>query len=802
MEQTEQGNDLMSHRNVPARSTCRPRKLCPVKGCGVSVIHLPRHLRQYHDWTMNDARHAVNTFQLRKTYLRKNSSIKSPKYKDYHRARPCPVEGCPAVVKRLSSHLKCHKIAQHSPLYKELLKAARKRKRSRAVRTGVNSSDRCTTNTSTTVQSTQDEADTDDNGVASGSDMEDMDSDGNDDVEPVDEEEQQDRNVNSNKDAEHEKEVKEFFEWMTSADGGKKHIKSATQHASQVATLITLAQQNNIALWNRSMLDVFSKYAADKRYLPATKKAYLNSLKHYCDFAKTENKVDANLISKMRDRVCLWISSYRKDCGKHQQQRMDTDLGKLVTPQQLTQFRRSQPALSAIKLIGTSSDGLKRVVQGEYVNLRDFLLTEIAMANANRSGVLANMTAKEFQEARVVDGEYVVSVAEHKTALTYGPAKVIMSPTLHQYVAVYCKDVRPQVLPEQQPNELFITWNGAGMSSGQITKSVQRIWTKAGLGNDITLNIVRKTAVSSVHQAHPAMTSNLADLMCHRQSTAQKCYRLIEREHSSVMASKTLAETLAGGRMTEETTVAPGRPTSATQLQGSAAREVEKNGSGDRIMEETSVGPGRQTSAMQTRGLAATATAVSKASVWNETSLLLLRDLFRSEIAANSISIEIVRTKIKESDLLMSIGSRKVYDRIRSDIRKNNKEFDTAPLPEQCETADQRISRMFNYKKKQLLQTDDVEDAVEDAVCDSECVASSTRKDLFSKEDVSAVLKLCAQIIARGPISETRINDELNKTFAGRKLLDKYTSFQIQNRVKYQRRKLSKVIIPTKGGLH
>ena len=67
------------------------------------------------------------------------------------------------------------------------------RKRSRAIRTGVNSSDRCAaSNTSTTVESTKDEADTDDRGVASGSDMEDMDSDGNDDVEPVDEEEQQD----------------------------------------------------------------------------------------------------------------------------------------------------------------------------------------------------------------------------------------------------------------------------------------------------------------------------------------------------------------------------------------------------------------------------------------------------------------------------------------------------------------------------------------------------------------------------------------------------------------------------------
>ena len=94
-------------------------------------------------------------------------------------------------------------------------------------------------------------------------------------------------------------------------------------------------------------------------------------------------------------------------------------------------------------------------------------------------------------------------------------------------------------------DELFFSWLGAGLTSGQITKSVQRAWSKAGLGKDITLNIVRKTAVSSVHQAHPKLTASLADLMCHRQSTAQKCYRLVKREHSFVAASKTLTETLA-----------------------------------------------------------------------------------------------------------------------------------------------------------------------------------------------------------------------------------------------------------------
>ena len=735
-----------------------------MKDCGVSVVHLPRHLRDHHDWTAADARNAVKTFQLRKTYLHNKSSFKQPKYKDYHKARPCPVEGCTSVVKRLSSHLRYHKISQHSPLYKELIVAAKIR--SGAVRSGVNSPGSASTNT--TVVRTQDKADNDQDGLVNDSDTDDMECD-DDDVEPMDEKEQLGGSVT---DTEDEKVVKEFFEWMTSADGGRKHLKSAKQHASQMTALIKLTRQNNIALWDRSVLDVFSKYATEKHYLPATKKSYFSSLKHFCDFAVSESKDDANLIGKMKERVSFWIASFRKECGKHQQQKMDTDIGKLVTPQQLFQFKKSEPALSAIKLIGRSfcSDGLQTVVQGEYVNVRDFLLTEIALANANRSGVLANMTLKEFQAARIVDGQYVVSVAEHKTALTYGAAKIVLSPTLHHYVAVYCKHIRSQVVSGTSPNELFLSWFGAGMTSGQITKAVQRIWYKAGLGHDITLNIVRKTAVSSIHQAHPKMTASLADLMCHRQSTAQKCYRLIEREHSSVTASKTLTETLAGVRTMEQTAVAPGEQKSAARLQGLMVPKVEETGTGGSKMAEAAV--------------VTAADNTSYRSVWNETTVSALHDLFTSDITAGNISMDIVRTKIQESDMLMSIGSRKVYDRIRSEIRKTYRNTMTTPLPAECDTADERVARMFSHEKKEMHEEDVVN---EDN--GSECVAPSTIKDIFAKEDVSQVLKSCAQVIARGPITEVRIHDELTKTARGRKLLEKFTLYQLQNRVKYERRK-------------
>jgi len=41
---------------------------------------------------------------------------------------------------------------------------------------------------------------------------------------------------------------------------------------------------------------------------------------------------------------------------------MDTNLGKLLTPEQLFQFKKSEPALSAIKPIDRSSDGLQTAV--------------------------------------------------------------------------------------------------------------------------------------------------------------------------------------------------------------------------------------------------------------------------------------------------------------------------------------------------------------------------------------------------------------------------------------------------------
>jgi len=50
--------------------------------------------------------------------------------------------------------------------------------------------------------------------------------------------------------------------------------------------------------------------------------------------------------------------------------------------------------------------------------------------------------------------------------------------------------------------------------------------------------LVRKTAVSAVHQKRPEMKGNLADLMCHTVDTAERGYRLVEREQTSASGAR------------------------------------------------------------------------------------------------------------------------------------------------------------------------------------------------------------------------------------------------------------------------
>lgn len=62
--------------------------------------------------------------------------------------------------------------------------------------------------------------------------------------------------------------------------------------------------------------------------------------------------------------------------------------------------------------------------------IRDFLMCKIVFNNVNRSGVLANLTTVQLKSGQFVNDHNVIYVADHKTASTHGPAKLILTPVL------------------------------------------------------------------------------------------------------------------------------------------------------------------------------------------------------------------------------------------------------------------------------------------------------------------------------------------------------------------------------------
>ena len=240
---------------------------------------MPRHLREHHQLTSQDARNAA-----RSSALRKRHDMSKTKTKDYHKPRRCPVQNCSAVVKRLSAHLQTHRIPQHSAEYKNLLATARKQ----PVGVGmIHDSSKallpislCPGDHSSDTQAAEAECISD-----------------RSDVEPSEIADEDKTEDDSNNDTEIQEQITKFTLWMSSPDGGRKHIRSVTKAAAQMYTILSLAKQNGVSWFDRSVLDIFTKFAAEKSYLPATKKSYLGSLKHFCKYALDANVGDGKAVS-------------------------------------------------------------------------------------------------------------------------------------------------------------------------------------------------------------------------------------------------------------------------------------------------------------------------------------------------------------------------------------------------------------------------------------------------------------------------------------------------------------------------
>ena len=425
---------------------------------------------------------------------------------------------------------------------------------------------------------------------------------------------------------------------------------------------------------------------------------------------------------------------------------MDSDLRNLVSVEDVKKYESSTVAREAIKLLSATSGGAYTASVQEYVVIRDYLLSRIMLANANRPCLLANMLVIDIMNARKVDDCMVVSVAKHKTAWTQGPAKIVLTESVYSWLRLFVTKILPKTCNRSRSRHVFVTFNGEDMKSAQITRALQAMWKKANINDKITCTLVRKTAVSTVHREAPAMISNLADLMCHRTQTAAKCYRMVNREKTCVAAAKTLSD-LTGINTNEE------HLSCNEQTEDCAAPRA----------------------------------------VWSDEQVKVLYRYFSNEINTGEISLQCV--KHKKCTLLGKYMERQVYDKLCSEIQKRTEQHH-ASLPKHIESLDDRVQRLVGNACLSKPEEDNSmhREAAESEPDESDIIPPSVVNrtglcKVFDPMEAAVLVENCHGIIKSGPISQDRIKEALNVSESGTKILEKFHMAQITNRLKYERKK-------------
>jgi integrase len=325
-----------------------------------------------------------------------------------------------------------------------------------------------------------------------------------------------------------------------SPDGGQRKRKSACHTLSEVRKVVSVLEGKFENLVNKGKVrDDFFRDYLDVKSKPGTSKHYIGSLVTFMDFAISEGvdlpNCSTDDYTSMKLRLCKWRNSYSKQTDEQRWLHEEDDREVLVTPEQRVRFEKGLLAAKAVQLFQEVARN-ERFCPGrlEYANMRDYLMTVIALANAHRSGVSANMTLSEFDRCSIDEEteNALIRVRNHKTFRQHGPAVVCIPERTFLSLRSYVEHVRPAVAHSGGSQNVFLSWNGNPLESGAVSKQINSIWKRSGVYGEslppkrnVTTTVIRKSITTLVHDQRADQAQPVADLLAHSLETAKKVYR-------------------------------------------------------------------------------------------------------------------------------------------------------------------------------------------------------------------------------------------------------------------------------------
>ena len=141
----------------------------------------------------------------------------------------------------------------------------------------------------------------------------------------------------------------------------------------------------------------------------------------------------------------------------------------------------------------------------------------------------------QWNEATEKDGKLIIHSASHKTALTYGPAILVLKGDDTIYFKHYIQNIRPKISTRSSMECALVTARGQPLH--HYRDMINSLCRKLGVPDLPTLTVTRKAgATLAVAQTTQETMENISAHMSHSKSTSERYYRFRHKNEAAVAA--------------------------------------------------------------------------------------------------------------------------------------------------------------------------------------------------------------------------------------------------------------------------
>ena len=120
--------------------------------------------------------------------------------------------------------------------------------------------------------------------------------------------------------------------------------------------------------------------------------------------------MDEENVLSLHEKLKRWSLLCKPENTRCRREKMEEDRSAIITPEKIHKFEKSKAAREAIVLLGKLCGAhATQITQEMYTLVRDYLIAQIMIDNANHAGVVTCMTVKELERATVEGNCHVVS---------------------------------------------------------------------------------------------------------------------------------------------------------------------------------------------------------------------------------------------------------------------------------------------------------------------------------------------------------------------------------------------------------